>query len=41
MLSLAGPEFRLEWQHSVEHVVWRESWAIQGDRLVLQQAAVK
>lgn len=41
ILSLAGSDFRLEWTHSVEHLVWRETWDIEGGLLHLQQAAVK
>lgn len=40
-MHLAGAEFELRWQHSVEKTVWRESWAIEEGRLVLTEAAVK
>lgn len=40
-LALSGPEFRLEWTHSVEHVDWREAWRIEDGRLRLTGAAVR
>ena len=40
-LSLAGPAFTLEWEHSVEKTRWRETWAIDAGRLRLTGAAVK
>lgn len=40
-LHLAGGEFELSWQHSVEKTGWRETWTIQGDQMVLRQAAIK
>lgn len=41
ILTLAGPDFRLEWTHSVEHLTWREHWRIEGGALHLRRAAVK
>ena len=40
-LALAGPEFTLEWEHSVEKTRWRESWRVEDGGLRLMQAAVK
>ncbi|MCF3974459.1 DUF1850 domain-containing protein [Paracoccus salsus] len=40
-LALSGPDFRLEWMHSVEHVAWREEWLIKDGMLDLQRAAVQ
>lgn len=40
-VHLAGTEFELSWQHSVEKTAWRESWTINDDRLELRGAAVK
>jgi hypothetical protein len=41
LLTLALPEFTLEWQHSVEKTRWRESWMIEDAGLRLAEAAVK
>lgn len=41
ILSLAGPNFTLNWQHSVEKIGWRESWRIEGAKLRLTEAGVK
>ncbi|MDP5308066.1 DUF1850 domain-containing protein [Paracoccus spongiarum] len=42
VLALSGPEFRLEWTHSVERQTWRETWRIDEDGLMrLTRAAVK
>lgn len=41
VLLLAGPEFSLDWQHSVEKIRWREDWRIEGDHLRLTSAAVQ
>jgi hypothetical protein len=30
----------LVWSHSVEKVEWREDWRVQGDNLLLTQAAI-
>ena len=40
-VTLATGEFTLEWQHSVEKTGWRETWAVDGDRLRLTEAAVQ
>ena len=40
-VHLAGAEFDLSWQHSVEKTIWRETWAINGSALELREAAVK
>lgn len=40
-LVLSGPDFRLEWVHSVEHTAWREQWRISEGQLLLLRAAVK
>lgn len=40
-LLLTSPAFTLEWEHSVEHQIWRESWMVDGGALILNQAAVK
>ena len=40
-IALSGPDFRLEWTHSIEHQIWREEWRIEDDRLVLTGAAIK
>lgn len=39
--AIALTAFTLSWTHSVEKTEWRESWAIEGDRLALTQAEVK
>ena len=39
--TLPGPEFTLAWDHSVEKIEWRESYAIDGDRLRLVEARVR
>ena len=39
--AIALTAFTLSWTHSVEKTEWRESWAVQGDRLALTEAAVK
>jgi len=41
LLALTAPDFTLEWQHSVEKLQWRESWAVASDGLYLTMAAVK
>lgn len=41
MLALSGNAFTLDWTHSVERVVWREDWLIQGGALRLTGAAIK
>jgi hypothetical protein len=41
VLALASPAFTLEWRHSVEKTIWRESWAIERGALRLREAAVK
>ncbi|MGB5558714.1 MAG: DUF1850 domain-containing protein [Paracoccaceae bacterium] len=40
-VQLAGAEFELSWEHSVEKTIWRETWVINGDALELREAAVK
>ncbi len=40
-ITLAGPDFRLEWTHSVERIGWREEWRIEPEGLRLREAAVK
>lgn len=42
LLPLDDGRFILEWRHSVEHVIWRETWQVTdaGD-LALSGAAVK
>lgn len=40
-LGLAGPDFTLNWAHSVEHVVWQEDWRIEAGGLLLVTARVK
>ena len=39
--SLPGPEFTLEWAHSVEKTRWEETYRIDGDRLLLEEARVE
>lgn len=39
--AIALTAFTLSWTHSVEKTEWRESWAIEGDRLALTSAEVK
>lgn len=41
LLTLAAPDFTLEWLHSVERTRWRETWAITAEGLHLTEAAVK
>lgn len=41
LAALPGPSFTLSWTHSVEKTEWRESWRIEGDRLILAEARVK
>ncbi|MCY1128007.1 DUF1850 domain-containing protein [Frigidibacter sp. RF13] len=41
VLTLASQDFELRWRHSVERIEWRESWAVDGGRLHLTEAAVK
>lgn len=41
VLTLSGPDFRLEWTHSVEKITWREFWRIENGALLLTRAAVK
>ncbi|PWV95379.1 uncharacterized protein DUF1850 [Hoeflea marina] len=41
MTAIALTAFTLSWTHSVEKTEWRESWAIEGDRLALTEASVK
>ena len=40
-VMLAAPVFTLDWQHSVEHVTWRETWGVEAEGLVLQESAIK
>lgn len=40
-LALSGPDFRLEWTHSVEHTGWREDWRIEDGQMRMLRAAVK
>jgi hypothetical protein len=40
-LALAGSQFTLSWEHSVEKVEWRETWAVTPAGLRLTGAAVK
>ncbi len=40
-VQLAGAEFELSWEHSVEKTIWRETWMINGNALELREAAVK
>ena len=41
LTRLAVTGFTLAWMHSVEHVLWEEDWAVQGDRLVIVQSRVR
>ena len=41
VVRLAGADFELRWEHSVEKSIWRESWHVAGGVLELRQAAVK
>ena len=41
VLTLAAPAFTLDWTHSVERTVWRETWVIEAGGLRLVEAAVK
>ncbi|MFZ2101434.1 MAG: DUF1850 domain-containing protein [Oricola sp.] len=38
---MALTTFTLSWTHSVEKTSWREHWAVDGQRLVLEEARVK
>lgn len=40
IVALPASAFTLSWTHSVERTVWRESWRVEGDRLVLDEAAI-
>ncbi len=40
VVALPASVFTLSWTHSVERTVWRETWRVAGDRLVLEQADV-
>lgn len=41
VLALSGPDFTLDWEHSVEKTRWRESWRVESGGLHLLEAAVK
>ena len=40
-VQIAGADFELSWQHSVEKTLWRETWRVEDNRLALHEAAVK
>lgn len=40
-LPLAEGRFTLEWQHSVEHIAWREFWLVTDSGLALDGAAIR
>ncbi len=39
--SLPAAEFTLEWQHSIEHTRWQESYAIVSGHIVVASARVE
>ncbi len=39
--TLPGPEFTLEWDHSVEKIRWEERYRIVGKQLLLVEARVR
>jgi hypothetical protein len=39
--TLPAADFTLEWTHSIEHTLWRERYAIDGDRIRLVEARVE
>jgi hypothetical protein len=41
LMNWSASTFTLSWTHSVEKTAWQESWMIEGDALILQQARVK
>jgi hypothetical protein len=41
VMMLAVPEFTLSWRHSVERVLWSETWAVGEAALSLGRVAVK
>lgn len=40
VVALPASAFTLSWTHSVERIVWRETWRAEGGALVLDQAEV-
>jgi hypothetical protein len=40
-IEIAASSFTLAWTHTIEKTEWRESWRIEGERLVLTEASVK
>lgn len=41
LASIPGSDVVLSWTHSVEKTEWRESWRIDGDRLVPVEARIR
>lgn len=41
LVTLPAPAFTLQWQHSVEKVLWEEDYLVAGDWLVLTGARVR
>ncbi|MCC7039640.1 MAG: DUF1850 domain-containing protein [Burkholderiales bacterium] len=39
--TFPAAHFTVEWRHSIEHTRWRESYAVQGDRIVLTEAWIE
>jgi hypothetical protein len=40
MISLPARSFTLQWQHTVEKVLWEEDYLVVGDWLLLERARV-
>lgn len=40
-LQLAVTSFTLSWNHTIEHLPWREDWRVDGDRLRLETVHIK
>lgn len=38
---LAGSEFTLAWDHSIEHIRWEEVWRVEAGELVLDTVRVR
>lgn len=39
--AVEAPRFTISWEHSIEHVEWRETWAVQNAALVPIEARIK
>lgn len=40
-VHVAASSFSLSWTHTIEKTEWRETWRVEGDRLVLAEARIK